>query len=210
MSILAAIPIIGAIIDKIPNLNDRAKAKADLETLEATGELQIMLGQLKINKEEAKHESIYVSGWRPTIGWICGFAFGYHFLFYPLIQTIVAVSGEDISGFPVFDLSQVLTVLLGMLGMSSLRGIEKYKNRKDNSYDGKDAKIKKQMEDKAYAGIIKTFKNGIFDRNITDKDITDAYNGGKGWLKASDRMQLLDLYYKRNKEELEEQIRLIK
>ena len=115
-----------------PDANLRAQAKADLAVLEVPGELQQILGQLKINKEEAKHESRFVSGWRPAIGWICGFAFGYHYLLYPFIQTTVAVSGGDISGFPVFDLSQMLPVLLGMLGLGGLRSFEKFTKSNNN------------------------------------------------------------------------------
>jgi hypothetical protein len=133
MSIIPAIGIIGGVLDKIiPDANLRAQAKADLAVLEVSGELQQILGQLEINKEEAKHESRFVSGWRPAIGWICGFAFGYHYLLYPFIQTTVAVSGGDISGFPVFDLSQMLPVLLGMLGLGGLRSFEKFTKSNNN------------------------------------------------------------------------------
>lgn len=133
MSIMPVIGVIGGVLDKIiPDANLRAQAKADLAVLEVSGELQQILGQLEINKEEAKHESRFVSGWRPAIGWICGFAFGYHYLLYPFIQTTVAVSGGDISGFPVFDLSQMLPVLLGMLGLGGLRSFEKFTKSNNN------------------------------------------------------------------------------
>lgn len=83
--------------------------------------------QIEINKEEAKHESIFVAGWRPFVGWICGVALGYHFVIQPL--TVFALAALDISigKLPDFDMQSLLTVLLGMLGLGTMRTYEKFK-----------------------------------------------------------------------------------
>jgi len=88
-----------------------------------------LLGQLEINKQEARHESVFVAGWRPFVGWVCGFAFGYHFLFQPLLVFIIAASGHHID-LPDFDMQNLLTVLLGMLGLGGLRTFEKVRREK--------------------------------------------------------------------------------
>lgn len=128
MSFLSFIPIIGTIIDKIiPDKNAAAKAKAQLELLEQTGELQLMLEQTKVNRQEARHRSIFVAGWRPFIGWICGSAFAYHYLFYPIMVTIAHLNGLDTTNLPTFDLGAMISVLGGLLGLGAFRTFEKWK-----------------------------------------------------------------------------------
>ena len=132
MSLLSIIPIIGDIIDRvIPNKNSAAKAKAQLDLLEQSGELELMLEQIKVNRVEAQHKNIFVSGWRPAIGWVCASVFAYHYFFYPIIVTIAAINGVVIENLPVFDLSQLMTVLGGMLGLGAFRTFEKYKGVSD-------------------------------------------------------------------------------
>ena len=113
--------IIGKIIDKIlPDKASADKAKAELLILEASGELKNMASQLAVNKAEAQHSSIFVAGWRPFIGWVCGISFAYHFVIAPIISLF---------GVPLLamDMSSLLTVLGGMLGLGGLRSFEKYK-----------------------------------------------------------------------------------
>ena len=82
--------------------------------------------QLEVNKVEAKHSNIFVSGWRPAIGWICGFSIGYHFILEPIIQYILIVNAIQFET-PEFDFSQLSTIVMAMLGMSTLRTYEKTK-----------------------------------------------------------------------------------
>lgn len=128
MSIVSFIPIIGQLIDRIiPDKTEAAKAKAELDLLQANGELQLMLKQLDINIEEAKHSNLFVAGWRPAIGWCCGIIFAYHYLLYPIIITFSALNGIDPKTLPVFDTSSVIPVLGGLLGLGGLRTYEKIK-----------------------------------------------------------------------------------
>lgn len=104
----------------------RAKLEAEV-TLELTKmDWQGTLGQLDINKEEAKHESMFVAGWRPFIGWVCGTAFAYNFVVQPFFFFITAKYGYDLSAMPQLDTSSLTTVLLGMLGIGGLRTFEKW------------------------------------------------------------------------------------
>jgi hypothetical protein len=132
MSFLSFLPIIGEIIDRIiPDKNAAAKAKAQLEVLEQTGELQLMLEQIKVNRQEAKHKDVFVAGWRPSIGWACSLIFIYHYLLYPIIITIAAINGIDTSNLPIFDLSAMMPILGGLLGLGALRSFEKWKGVND-------------------------------------------------------------------------------
>jgi hypothetical protein len=123
--ISAALDIGGKLIDRLwPNPTEAAKAKLELLKLQQEGELQVIAGQLNINAEEAKSSNVFVSGWRPFIGWICGVAFCLHFVFFPIINFILVAFGHT-QILIAFDMTTLLTVLGGMLGIGGLRTIEK-------------------------------------------------------------------------------------
>lgn len=85
---------------------------------------QLMAGQLAINQSEATNENLFVAGWRPFIGWVCGLAFAYHFILQPAVTYGVAIYGHKIE-LPVFDMRTLDEVLMGMLGFGALRTGEK-------------------------------------------------------------------------------------
>lgn len=121
-------PVISTALDKllglIPDPNARAKAQEDFmrEVMEAASAQAQQ--QSDTNKIEAQHASVFVAGWRPFIGWICGVALGYHFIIQPLLAFMFAVYGVQYI-LPVFDMDSLMTVLLGMLGLGAMRTIEK-------------------------------------------------------------------------------------
>ncbi len=80
--------------------------------------------QAKINEIEAQHRNLFVSGWRPSVGWVCSLAFAYHFVAFPIIQTIYPDTE-----FPVLETEPLFTVLMGMLGLGGLRTYEKIKDK---------------------------------------------------------------------------------
>jgi len=80
--------------------------------------------QTKINKAEAQHRSIFVAGWRPFIGWICGVALAYNFILRDLI--IFVVGSDNVP--PALQMDHLMTVLMGMLGLGAFRTYEKIKN----------------------------------------------------------------------------------
>lgn len=92
------------------------------------------LEQLRVNASEAQHESIFVAGWRPWVGWVCGMALAYHFIGQPVIVFSVSMLAPDNlpAELPVLDMEPMMTVLLGMLGMAGLRTFEKTKGVNKN------------------------------------------------------------------------------
>lgn len=121
-----------ALIDRI--FPDKAKAdEAKLRLLElqqqgALAELQattsLALKQGDINVEEAKNPNFFVSGWRPFVGWTCGLGFFAKFLGGPLVFVISQFFGIHIE-LPPIDLSEMLPLLAGMLGLGALRTYER-------------------------------------------------------------------------------------
>lgn len=99
--------------------------KRDSEALQA--ELQLILGQIEINKIEAASSDRFVSGWRPYIGWVCGTAFAYQFIAEPLLRFIAQVCFKYTGAFPVLQMDQLTTILLGLLGLGAMRTVEKVK-----------------------------------------------------------------------------------
>lgn len=85
------------------------------------------LNQVEINKIEAKHKSVFVSGWRPFIGWVCGAALAYHFILRDFIVWFFDVIGLNVAPLPSIELGQLISILLAMLGMSGYRTYEKIK-----------------------------------------------------------------------------------
>jgi len=83
--------------------------------------------QNAVNAIEARHKSIFVAGWRPFIGWVCGFALLYEFILNPIAAWIITLSMDVPVYPPVLDTTQLYTVLLGMLGLGGLRTYEKLK-----------------------------------------------------------------------------------
>lgn len=106
---------------------DAAKLNQELSLALLNGELQPMLAQLEVNKTEAAHDSIFVAGWRPFIGWVCGAAFAYTFVLQPFAVFLVVTAKWSAPPLPSLDMMPMLTVLGGMLGLGAMRSYEKVK-----------------------------------------------------------------------------------
>ena len=121
-------PILDGVLRLIPDKNARAKAKEAFEGQMLNAMSSLVQGQLDINKTEAAHGSIFVAGWRPFIGWVCGMALVWNFIVQPLLLWIAWMMpdlGIDMSTAPKLDSGELMTVLLGMLGLGGLRTYEK-------------------------------------------------------------------------------------
>lgn len=125
----AVLDLGGKLIDRLwPDPATRDKAKLELLKLQQEGELQTIAGQLEINKLEAQSPSLFVSGWRPAVGWICAAGLGYQFLLRPLLTGVSALFGWP-TGYPELDMGTLLTLLGGMLGLSVGRTVEKLSDK---------------------------------------------------------------------------------
>ena len=114
----------------IPDKDAAQKAKDALASSESIQEFKLLLGQLEINMKEAMHPSIFVAGWRPWIGWVCGMAFAYTYLVLPMMMFGVFTFGnaamvKQVALMPSLDMTMMFPVLLGMLGLGGMRTYEK-------------------------------------------------------------------------------------
>lgn len=135
-----AIPVIGSLIEAgmkildkvIPDPQAKLEAQYKLLALQQSGEfkeidaqLQMAQGQMDTNKIEAANPSIFVSGWRPAMGWCCVAIFFANFIGVPLLAWLSPLL--HVPPPPRLDFSEVMPVLLGMLGLSTNRMLEKFK-----------------------------------------------------------------------------------
>jgi len=121
-------PILGNVLDRFfPDKEKAAEAQRAIETALLENAAQINLAQIEVNKEEAQHRTVFVAGWRPFIGWVCGVALAWHFVGVPVTLFFIAWSGAEVPELPVFDMNSLMTVLTGMLGLGGLRTFEKMK-----------------------------------------------------------------------------------
>lgn len=117
--ITATLNIGGKLIDRLfPDPSKADAARLELMKLQQSGELAQISGQLEINKVEAANTSVFVSGWRPYIGWVCGTGLVYQFLFYPVAVSFLPKIVQ-------LDMGTLLSLLAGMLGLSGMRTAEK-------------------------------------------------------------------------------------
>lgn len=129
----AILDIGGKVIDKIfPDAEAREKAKYELFKLQQEGEfkaldadLQLALAQTKINEAEAASTDFFRGGWRPASGWVCSVGLAYTFLAQPLLAWLSVSKGWPVP--PQIDMDTLMGLLMGMLGLGSLRSYEKSK-----------------------------------------------------------------------------------
>ena len=115
--------VVAGIIDKVAGHVD----KFTLDKEEKAQLIQeINKAQIEVNKVEAGSTNLFLSGWRPFVGWTCGFALCYHFVLQPLLMFVLSAIGNPME-LPGFDMTTLTTVLMGMLGLGGLRSYEKVK-----------------------------------------------------------------------------------
>jgi hypothetical protein len=123
----------GLIRRLFPDPADQDKAKLALLEMQQRGELatlaaevQMAQGQMEINKVEAGSSSLFVAGWRPFIGWVCGSALAFQFIGAPALTWWFAAH-DKIVKMPEFDFSALITIVFSLLGVGALRTVEKIK-----------------------------------------------------------------------------------
>ena len=115
--------VVAGIIDKVADkIDDFTLDKAEKAQLIQ----EINKAQIEVNKVEANSNSLFVSGWRPFVGWTCGVALCYHFVLQPFLTFVLYSFGHPII-LPTFDMGTLTTILMGMLGLGGLRSYEKVK-----------------------------------------------------------------------------------
>jgi|TARA_B110000914_G_C15042930_1_gene256080 hypothetical protein len=129
MSILnSLINPVTKLLDKVIEDKDQKNAIAfELSTMAEKHAQELAKGQLDVNKVEAAHKNLFVAGWRPAVGWVCCLGMAGNFLIIPLANFALALSSSPIT-IPLIETSEMMPVLMGMLGLGAMRTVEKTKN----------------------------------------------------------------------------------
>jgi hypothetical protein len=131
-------PIINKVVDRIPNPNERARAKEDLEKGLLEAVTQASLAQTKINEVEAAHRSVFVAGWRPFIGWVCGIGILWAFIMQPVAVWAIRMWWDPAIKLPLINTDGLYQLVLAMLGLGGLRTFEKMRGVARNTSPFKD------------------------------------------------------------------------
>lgn len=122
------IPLLGPIVERLiglipdPAAQARARAEAMQQLVDAAQRADA--AQMEINRAEAASGHLFVAGWRPAVGWICAAGCGWNWIGLPIGMFVAAALGRPLSVSPL-DLSEMLPLLLGLLGLGGLRTVEK-------------------------------------------------------------------------------------
>jgi hypothetical protein len=126
VSIVASLvgPVTG-LLDKFIEDKDQKNALAhEIATMSEKHALELAKGQMEINKVEAASSNLFVSGWRPFIGWTCGLGMFGNFITIPFANFVLALADYDVV-IPLVPLETMMPVLMGMLGLGAMRSFEK-------------------------------------------------------------------------------------
>lgn len=116
---------VGAVADLAKTaINKIWPDKSEQEKEQLAAAVMVVQGQLDINKVEAGNPNWFVSGARPFIMWVCGFGCAWNWIGLPVVKASLAIAGHPIA-LAAADLSEMMPLLLGMLGLGGLRTVEK-------------------------------------------------------------------------------------
>ena len=117
-------PVAGLLDKFIPDADEKMKIAAELSTMAERHAQELAKGQLEVIKVEAASKSMFVAGWRPAVGWVCVLGMAMNFIIVPLGNFGLSVADIQVV-IPMIDTSQMMPVLMGMLGLGAMRTVEK-------------------------------------------------------------------------------------
>jgi len=126
MSIVAQLvgPVTGLLDKFIPDADEKMKIAAELSSMAERHAQELAKGQLEVNKVEAASKSMFVAGWRPAVGWTCCIALLSNYILIPMANFVLLLAEMGVE-VPSLDMSAMMPVLLGMLGLGAMRTVEK-------------------------------------------------------------------------------------
>ena len=119
-------PVTGLLDKFIEDKDQKARLAHDLATMADQHAQELAKGQLAINLAESKHKSLFVSGWRPALGWVAVLGMFGNYITIPFTNFVLALLEINIT-IPLISLETMMPIVMGMLGLGTLRTFEKHK-----------------------------------------------------------------------------------
>ena len=120
------IEAVGGVLDKLFTSKEE---KLNHEALMARLKQRPAEAQIELNKLEANHRTVFVAGWRPFIGWVCGFSLGFYFIPQFAIGAYLwatqTIQQGELLPYPNAGAESLFELVLALLGMATIRTIEK-------------------------------------------------------------------------------------
>lgn len=127
LNLTSLIAPVSGLLDKFIEDKDKKNALAhEIATMAERHAQELAKAQIEVNKTEAAHKSLFVAGWRPAVGWVCVMGMASNFLVIPVANFALAMASSTVI-VPILDLTQMMPVLMGMLGLGAMRTMEKTK-----------------------------------------------------------------------------------
>ena len=128
--VTALVPALGTLVDRlIPDRAAAEKAKSEMEAALVKASNEAALAQVEVNKIEAGHSSVFVAGWRPFIGWVCGVALALYYIPMFIIGMALwiwaCLEAGSLVPRPELGVAEIIGLVMAMLGLGSLRTMEK-------------------------------------------------------------------------------------
>ena len=116
---------IGSVADLANNvINKIWPDKSEQEKQEIAGAFALMQSQIAVDQAEASNPTLFVSGWRPFIGWTCGSACAWNWIGIPIVNMVLTFTSLHVT-LAQADTSTMMPILMGLLGLGGLRTVEK-------------------------------------------------------------------------------------
>jgi len=119
-------PVTGLLDKFIEDKDQKARLAYDLATMADQHAQEIAKGQMAINLSESQHKSLFISGWRPALGWVAVLGMFGNYITIPFTNFAMAILEIDIT-IPLIPLETMMPIVMGMLGLGGLRTYEKQK-----------------------------------------------------------------------------------
>jgi hypothetical protein len=117
-------PVSGLLDKFIEDKDQKARLAHEISTMAERHALELSKAQLDVNRIEAGHHSLFVSGWRPAVGWVCVLGMAGNFMVIPFANFVLALLEIGVK-VPLIDTATMMPVLMGMLGLGAMRTYEK-------------------------------------------------------------------------------------
>lgn len=120
-------PVTGLLDKFVEDKDQKAALAHEIATIADKQANEQAIAQIQLNSVEAAHQSLFVAGWRPAVGWVCALAMLLNFILIPFINLGMEFAGVDIR-LDLIEMDTMMPVLLGMLGLGGMRSYEKARN----------------------------------------------------------------------------------
>lgn len=121
--------LIDTVAGFIPNPEEKLKAQLAMQAQIQTAALQAAQSQLEIDSKEAESPSMFVAGWRPAVGWICGFGLAWQYVLMPISAYVINIVAtfwhKAIPPLPALDNSTLYPLLMALLGLGGMHAYER-------------------------------------------------------------------------------------